>query len=152
MSGSSRTTNRFARWSNSSRVVGWFLVLAAVGCAFGTYYSLEQATALKDQGVRTQAEVIDVHRARDSYVVLRFHDAQGDEVVAEVGNYRWDPEPRIGDRPTIIYDPENPDGNVADARMGPDFLAPAFFGAGALIAGALVWPTFTGRLDWNTLA
>lgn len=127
-------------------------MIAAVGCALGAYYSLGLATALKDHGVRTQAEVMDIHRARDSYVVVRFRDTQGDEVFAEVGNYRWDPEPRIGDRPTIIYDPANPDGNVADARMGPDLLAPAFLGAGAVIAGALVWPTFTGRLDWTKFA
>ncbi len=102
--------------------------------------------------MRTQAEVIDIHRARDSFVVVRFHDVQGDEVVAEVGNYRWDPEPRIGDVPEVVYDPENPVDNVADVRMGPDFAAPVFLGLGAALSAALVWPTFTGKLDWNKFA
>lgn len=128
-------------------------MIVTVCCLAGGWYSLGLATALRDHGVRTQGEVTEIHDAgRDDYVVVRFHDVQGEEVVADVGNYRWDPEPRIGDKPEVIYDPANPDGNVADARLGPDFSAPIFLGIGAALAAVLVWPTFTGRLDWNRLA
>lgn len=108
---------------------------------------------MRDHGVSTQGEITEIHDAgRDDYVVVRFHDVQSDEVVADVWNYRWDPEPRVGDTPEIVYDPENPLDNVADARMGPDFAAPISLGVGAAISAALVWPTFTRKLDWNKLA
>jgi len=88
---------------------------------------------------------------RDNTVVVRFPDIRGNEVTAEVGNYRWEPKPRVGDRPELVYDPDNPSGNVADVRMGPDFLSVRAFTAGALVAAALAVPTWTGRLDRNKL-
>ena len=45
----------------------------------------------------------------------------------------------------------DPAGSVADARTGPDFLSVRLLGLGAALAGALMVPTRTGRLDWNKL-
>jgi hypothetical protein len=111
---------------------------------------LRLATSLRDSGVRTVGEVIEVQDSgRNTYVVIRFRDVDGDDIEAEVGNFRFDPAPRVGDSAEIIYDPVNPEGNVADVRLGPDFTAPIFFGVGTVLASVLVWPTFTGRIDWE---
>ncbi|CAN7222315.1 DUF3592 domain-containing protein [Knoellia sp. LjRoot47] len=143
-------SNRFARWANSPRVAGWFLVVAAVGCGFGAWTTWHSATSLSDNGVRTTGEIIEVQDSgRDPYVVIRFRDTNGDDVEAEVGNYFFDPTPRVGDDAEVVYDPADPEGNVADVRMGPDFVAPIFFAVGGLLASALVRPTMTGRIDWD---
>ena len=54
------------------------------------------------------------------------------------------------DRGQARCDPDDPTGNVADVRMGPDFFTVGS-GGGSLVAGGLVWPTWTGRLDWDRL-
>ncbi|MGL5852403.1 MAG: DUF3592 domain-containing protein [Phycicoccus sp.] len=91
----------------------------------------------------------DSDRVKDSYVVIRFTGTDGQVVTADVGNYRWVPEPQVGDRPEIVYDPADPSGNVADARISPDFSAVWFLAIGAFLAAALAWPTWTGAVDWN---
>lgn len=72
-------------------------------------------------------------------------------MTAEVGNYRWDPKPKVGDQPALLYDPGDPSGNVADVRRGPDFFSVWALIVGGLLAAGLVWPTWTGRLGWDKL-
>jgi hypothetical protein len=137
---------------NSRRVASALLVVAAIGCLIGLVITHESAASLRDQGVRASGEVVEVHtERRDNFVVVRFSDVRGREISAEVGNYRWEPKPRVGDAAELIYDPDNPSGNVADARMGPDFFSVWAFAVGALAAALLIAPTWTGRLDWNKL-
>ena len=137
---------------NSRKVAGWLLAVGALGCTVGAVVTYRSATALRDPGQLVTGEVVEVHpERRDSFVVVRFPDAQGREVTAEVGNYVWDPRPRVGDRPHLVYDPDNPSGNVADVRMGPDVFSAWALAAGALLAAALVVPTRTGHLDWDKL-
>lgn len=144
--------NVFAAFMNSSKVVAWLLVLVAVGCGVGALVAYGSATVLRDRGVRVQGEVVEVHtERRDNYVVVRFSDVKGDMVRADVGNYIWDPTPSVGDRPRLVYDPDDPSGNVADARAGPDFFSVGALVVGALLAAMLVAPTWTGRLDWTKL-
>ena len=130
----------------SPRAAAGLAVLAVVCAVFslGTY---RDAVTLRDHGARATATVLEVHCGRSSWVALRFTTATGREVTADVGNYSRNPRPRVGDRQVIIYDPSDPDGLVADVRTGPDFDLPWLLGAGALLAAALVWPTFTGRMD-----
>lgn len=148
-----RKPSRFAAFVNSPKVATCLLLIAAFGCGLGAVIAHRAATTLQDHGHRTVGEVIQVHDAlRDSsYVVVRFRDTAGQEITAEVGNYRWDPHPKLGDRPSILYDPTDPAGNVADVRMGPDFFTVWALALGGLVAAALIWPTWTGRLDWDTL-
>lgn len=137
---------------NSRRVASALLVVVAIGCLFGLAIAYESAASLRDHGIRASGEVVEVHtERRDNFVVVRFSDVRGREISAEVGNYRWEPRPRVGDTAELIYDPDNPSGNVADARMGPDFFSVWAFAVGALAAALLVVPTWTGRLDWNRL-
>jgi hypothetical protein len=141
--------NRFAVFANSPKVAAGLLALTALVCGLIVVVLHGEATALRDHGVRAVGQVLEVHEGRDSYVVVRFQDAGGEVVVTDVANYRWDPAPEVGDRPELLYDPDDPAGNVADARMGPDFFTVWAVAIGGLIAAALVWPTWTGRLDWN---
>jgi hypothetical protein len=137
---------------NSRRVVSALLALATLGCIAGVAIAYDSATALRDRGARTAGEVIEVHaERRDNFVVVRFSDTHGQTVTAEVGNYRWEPAPRVGDRPELIYDPDNPSGNVADARTGPDFFSVWALALAAVVSALLVVPTWTGRLDWDKL-
>ena len=147
----SRKRNPVGAFMNRPKVAGVFLVLVALACAVGTVVAYGNAVALRDHGVRTVGEVVEVQDGRSNYVVVRFRDTEGAEVSAEVGNYRWDPKPRVGDRAELVFDPHNPAGNVADARTGPDFFSVWALGLGALLAVALAVPTWTGRLDWNKL-
>lgn len=144
--------NRFLTFVNSAKVVAGLLVLTTLGCAAGTVVAYQHAAGLRDHGVRTIGEVVEVHDSgKDNHVVVLFRDNQGAEVSADVGNYLWDPTPRVGDHPELIFDPEDPKGNVADVRMGPDFFSVWALVLGAAIAGVLIVPTWTGRLDWNEL-
>lgn len=141
----------FVRWSNSPKVVASFLLFAFIACAGGLIVSYQNATALRDHGRSATARILEVHRGKSSYVLLSFEGANHQQVIAEVGNFSWSPEPRVGDRPTVLYDPADPVNNVADVRSGPDFLTPWLVGIGGLVAGALVVPTFRGRIDWKSL-
>lgn len=144
--------NRFTAFVNSPTVAALLLATTAVGCFFGAAVAYDSATALRDHGRRAAGLVVEVHaERRDNYVVVEFYDTVGKQVTAEVGNYRWDPVPQVGDRPELVYDPQDPSGNVADVRTGPDFPSVWAFAVGGLLATALAVPTATGRLDWNTL-
>lgn len=144
--------NRFAAFANSPKVAAWFLALVAVVCGVGAFVAYDKASFLRDHGQRVAGVVVEVHdRSRDDYVVVRFVDGDGRAVTAEVGNYRWDPKPRAGDQPELLYDPVDPSGNVADVRMGPDFFSVWALAIDGLLALGLVWPTWTGRLDWDKL-
>jgi hypothetical protein len=144
--------NRFAAFMNSPKVTAALLLLVMLACGIGAVFARGAATALRDHGLVTTGEVLEVHdERRDNYVVVRFEDDHGREVTADVGNYRWSPRPQVGDRPQLVYDPDNPSGSVADTRNGPDFFSVWALAIGALLAGALIGPTWTGRLDWNKL-
>jgi hypothetical protein len=149
---SRKQPNRFAAFANSPKVAAWFVGLVAVACGVGAFAAYDAATSLRDHGQRVVGAVVEVNDGgRGNYVVVRFVDTNGQVVAAEVGNYRWDPKPKVGDQPEIVYDPEDPSGNVADVRMGPDFFSVWALGIGGLLAAGLVWPTWTGRLDWDKL-
>ena len=71
-----------------------FLAVAAAGGAFGAVVAFGAAIALRDRGVEVTGEVIGVHTAgRTSEVTVTFPDGRGRMVVADVGNYLFDPEP-----------------------------------------------------------
>jgi hypothetical protein len=126
-----------------------FWVLFCVGCVAVSY---SEAVALRDHGIRTPAVVTAVQDGRDSYVTVRFMTRAGTTVTADVGHYEWQPEPRVGDGPTVVYDPDDPAGNVADVRMGPDFLSPWLFAAGAVAAAGAFLGTWTDLIDWGRAA
>jgi hypothetical protein len=143
-----RRRRTFEEWVNSPKVTGWFLVVVSGVCLVFAVVTYQDAVALRDRGLVAEAQVIEVHDGRDSSVVLRFQTADGHAVTADVGNYYWRPKPRVGDRQTVLYDPDQPEDNVADTRLGPDFSATWFLSVGGGIAATLTWPTITGRIDW----
>jgi hypothetical protein len=134
----------FKEWSNSPGVAGAFLAVTAVVCAVAAVVNHHNAVALRDHGLRTRGLVVDVHDGKNSYVVVEFVTTAGEQV----GNYYWRPHPRSGDTPELLYDPDDPTGNVADVRMGPDFFSFWAAALGGLLAAVTSWLTFTRRIDW----
>lgn len=139
-------------FTNSRRFALTLFGLGFVLCVVGAISQYEDAVTLRDHGVRAPAVVTAVHGGRDSYVTLEFTTATGEDVTADVGNYRWSPSPKVGDTPTVIYDPRDPSGLVADARQGPDFFVVWLIAAGGVFAAVMWWLTFTGRIDWREAA
>jgi hypothetical protein len=138
----------FTQWINSDPVIGTLCAAIALGCGGGAIDTHAQAVALRDHGIHTTAVVTQTHGGRDSYVVLDFTTRDGQRVTARVGNYDWRSTPRIGDQPTILYDPADPEGNVADTRLGPDFVESWLLGIAAVVAALVSALTYTGRIDW----
>jgi len=141
-----RVRRRFSSWSNSRGAVLFLLGFGVLFCAGGVAVSYCDAAALRDDGITTPAVVTAVHDGHDAYVTVRFTTAAGRTVSADVGNYDWQPEPRVGDEPTVVYDPDDPSANVADVRLGPDFLSPWLLGGGAVAAAAAFLGTYTRRI------
>lgn len=139
---------------NSQKAAAGLLALTSLTCGLAAFVMHGEATTLREHGFLAIGKVTEVHESEhrydgDSYVVVEFQDSSGEVVVADVTNYRWDPAPEVGDRPELLYDPGDPSGNVADARVGPDFFSVGALTIGALVAAVLTWPSWTGRLDWN---
>lgn len=115
--------------------------------AVGSY---ADAAALRDYGIRTVATVIEVHDSfKNPSVEVRFTTEEGDEVVATISDFQWDPKPRVGDEASVIYDPDAPDINIVDARVGPDFLFPWLAAVGAAVAGLYGLLLLTRRTGWR---
>jgi hypothetical protein len=150
-----QTSRGFAAWANSRRVAATLLVVVAVCCVAATLFTFAEGAALRDRGVLARGEVLRVHEASSrfdySHVVVRFADQHGIERAAEVTDYLWSPRPQVGDPAELLYDPDDPEGLIVDARMGPDFFSTWAFGIGGFVAAILAWPTWTGRLNWNRL-
>ncbi len=137
---------------NGRRVAAALLAVVSVACAVGAVVAFRHASVLERSGVRVPGRVVEVvDRRWDAHVVVEFRTPDGRRVVAPVGNYRWDPAPRVGDVPVLVYDPADPAGNVADVRLGPDPVTAWACVSGALLAGALARPTWTGAIDWDRL-
>lgn len=102
------------------------------------------ADALRSRGVVAEATVEHVDRS-DSWVRARFVTEDGHDVAADVTEWSWDPEPQVGDRQTVLYDPMDPEHVVVDTRMERDYL---WFGVFVCLAAAFTWfgvGTFRGR-------
>lgn len=148
----SASRRKFIEWTNSR---GFTLVLLGLCCVFclgGVVLTYLDAVELRDHGVRAQAVVTAVHDGRRPYVTVRFTTREGKTVSADVGNYLGSPEPQVGDEPTVLYDPTAPSDNVADVRMGPDFLMPWLIGSGGVISAIAFVLTYTRRIDWLKIA
>lgn len=140
---------RFIEWSNSRGFVLWFLSFWVVVCIGGIAVSYSEATRLRNHGVRTEAVVTYVHDTHsDPYVTVHFTARDGSSVSADVGNWDWSPAPHVGDARTVLYDPSDPSGLVADTRLGPDFFVEWLFGGGAVVAAVVFVLTYTRRIDW----
>lgn len=148
-----RQGNWFVEFTNSRGFVLAFLGLIAALCVVMSISAYADAVSLRDHGRRAQAVVTDVHDGRrDSYVTVQFMTPSGENVTADVSNYRWSPTPHVGDTPTVLYDPEHPADLVADVRLGPDFFVVWLIVGGAVAAAVTWWLTFTGQINWREMA
>ena len=112
---------------------GWFGTLA--------YREVEKERHLGAGSLVTTGEVVEVHhrvsRFETSSVVVEFRTADGRDVRAEVKDYYWRPEPQIGDRPRLRYDPDHPVRFVRDERIRPDRVDEMLLAA--MTFGFLAW-------------
>ncbi len=94
-------------------------------------------SGIRAYGITTKATIREVHhfygRYSESYVVVEFTAADGQQITTDVTDYFWWPEPQVGGVTELLYDPADPWNRVLDPRVGPDFLIPAVCFVGALI-------------------
>lgn len=138
----------FRRWSNSPRVAGTIAGAVAAFCLVGALGTYQSSAVLRDRGERAAATVIEVHGGRTKWVRVRFTTLGGREVETDVYEYRWDPEPDVGDAATVLYDPEDPDV-VVDARIGPTFWPSWTLAALGAFLAWLSWASYTRRILWS---
>lgn len=143
---------RYKDWVNSPPVAGWQLVIFSVFLGVAALVTFVDATALHRQGRIAEAKVLEVHDGRSSYVVVEFATTSGERIVADVDDYYWQPKPMTGDRQTILYDPDDPAGNVVDTRLGPDFGGSWLLAGFGVLSAALAWASFTRRIDLRKFA
>lgn len=127
----------------SRRFRAWGALVVAALFAVLSLLSYMDAKALHDRGVRTEATIVEVKNPDENRSVdVRFTTAKGTEVIANISQFTWDPEPRVGTRAAVLYDPDSPD-NLVDARKGPDYLTPSWGAVTALVAGLCALLLFT---------
>ena len=138
-------------WMNRRLPTTIMLLVVLAVCVVGALVAHADAAALRDRGVRVPAVVTEVHDAKSSWVGVRFTTPDGVVHRAQVGNYDWRSHPKVGDTPTLLVDPDDPEGDAVDVRMGPNDLAVWGFAVGAAVCASLIPPTWSGRLDWDKL-
>ncbi|BEP16367.1 hypothetical protein acdb102_46780 [Acidothermaceae bacterium B102] len=148
-----RLHGSFVETTNSRTFVLAFWTFWFAFCVGGVLLSYHDAATLRDHGLRAEAVVTDVHDIpKDSYVTVQFSTRTGRSVSAQVGNWDWSPEPRVGEVRTVIYDASDPSGLVADARQGPAFIVTWIFAGGLVGSSVLFVLTYTRRIDWSGTA
>ncbi len=133
---------------------GWFhrrgpstAIAAALGlgCLAAMIGMWIWAAPLRDNGVRTSAEVIAVG---EETMTVSFRDRQGNPATTEIG--RWG-EPRVGDSIVILYEASDP----SRAMAMDDFADPSFyivFGALAGLCLVLALLTWVRVIDWQRVS
>ena len=132
---------RVKKNAGQALIAGYIVLLIAVGFSVGAYYAGLDMLELTLNGQRTGGEVVDVNSRYSSdsdgsgytyYAEVAFEDAKGKRVRFEdsVGASR--PLHKIGDRVSVLYDPENSAERIIDRGMMNWGLS------GGLAAGALI--------------
>ncbi len=116
---------RVKKQAGQAKVAGYILLLLAIGCSVGSYYSGLDMLDLTLKGQSSIGKVVDINSRRSSstssgsssysyYAEVVFRDAQGKKVRFEdsVGSSRsiYD----RGDKVDVLYDPERPIDAIID--------------------------------------
>ena len=121
--------------------------LAAGFFALGAAGTADETRRLTEHGIQVQAVLLEVDKHSD-YVVARYRTTEGRSIDVTLYDYFWDPAPKVGDTPTVIYDPRAPETLVQDARLAGDYGLSWVAGglAVALLAGCgwliKTWPAW----------
>lgn len=123
----------------------------AIGVVLGVaaVRSHREATALRDHGLVTTAEVLTIDA---DHVRVVFATARGDRVETEFSDYHSHPHPEPGATMQVRYDPDDPYHHIQDARFTPDFVGAWILAAmsiGAPVLGLYLayafWPLIGTR-------
>ena len=144
---------RLRRWLDRSPaapvVVGFDVVSAvfALGCVLAALHLQAQYRALDTRGATATATVTDVtpvwalSRSRRNEVYVDFETPAGTVHHAKTNGFFWsDGPPHVGDEAVVLYDPEDPAGNVRDERVAPARETPWLYGLGGPALSAVgIW-------------
>lgn len=136
---------------NSQRGAAVVFLLAAVLFALIAVHHVDQNAHLGAGSLVADARVVEVHRRLkgESYVVVEFTTGSGRFVRTEVHDFRFSPDPRVGDAARIRYHPDDPEHYVRDDRLGPSVFGVVLAGSFAALFALGAVAGFRGRLpDW----
>lgn len=139
--------SRFARWVNGRGPSGTICLVVAAVMALGAWAGHDSVAALRARGQHAEGVVVDVRTGKDRSADVRDTPPGGREMVVEVPS--GPNSPAIGDVMPLLYDPEAPDVNVVDARLGPDPVVPWIMTAGAVVLMVVAASTYAGLIDWE---
>ena len=130
-------------------VVGFDVVAVAfaLGCVFAGMHERAEYEALDTRGALATATVTDVghgwglSRSRRTEVYVDFETPAGPVHHARTSAFFWsDGAPDVGDHALVLYDPEDPAGNVRDVRVQPAREIPWLYGLGGpALAAVGIW-------------
>lgn len=129
---------RAAGQAKVSRIAGFVMILIAIGLSVGAYYAGLSMIDLVQNGVRAEGEVTDLRRKKsdDSYVyhaVVRFSDSKGESRHFQDSMGSNPASFREGDRVTVLYLSEEPEGAIIDRGIFNWGLSGGLFAAALLI-------------------
>nr|BFE77582.1 hypothetical protein GCM10020093_001830 [Planobispora longispora] len=119
-------TKRPRTWSARYLGAGIAVLLALPFCVLFSVVTGRSALNLRN-GAEAPATVLEVDRPaswRWGGIMVDFTTLEGDQVVTWIDDFPVRPVLKPGDRITVLYDRDDPSGNVVDRRVGPDFMPP----------------------------
>ncbi|MGW4466156.1 DUF3592 domain-containing protein [Micromonospora sp. NPDC004704] len=122
-------------------------IVVIVGFAIATVQVWRNDNALRDHGERTTARVVEVDAGRANRTEVEFRTSDGRQVRALIGqgDEAPGPPPALGDEVPIVYDPQDPQADVNDARAGENHDT-AYLLLGVTLFGGIGVPLATWAL------
>ncbi|GIF77849.1 DUF3592 domain-containing protein [Asanoa siamensis] len=121
-------------------------IVVVIGFAVAAWTVWQNDRALRTRGVDASARVVQVTEKKGR-IHVEFTAADGRSVRTMVGqgDEPPGPAPAVGDEIPIVYDPQDPDAEVADRRTSPNHRV-AYLLAATAAAGAIGVPLATVAL------
>ncbi|GAA3390525.1 DUF3592 domain-containing protein [Cryptosporangium minutisporangium] len=112
-------------------------LVVVLGFAYAAWTVWSNDRALEDRGQEATARVVEVTEKKQR-IEVEFRTADGRTVRTKVGqgDEAPGPAPSAGDEIPVVYDPENPESEVRDARAPVNYRM-AYTLAGTAVVGAI---------------
>ena len=111
---------RVKKQAGQAFIVGYVVLLIAVGLSVGSYYAGLDMLEMTLNGQRAQGQVVDINSRSDSesgytyYAVVAFEDARGKRMRFEDSVGSSHPMYHQGDEVIVLYDPEKSNDAIID--------------------------------------
>lgn len=131
---------RWPRWAEVA-----VCAAGAVGFLVAGTWQAYDIAVLASRGVVVQAEVLEEHGGRESYIRVEFTTAAGERVRGDTSNYK---DLRGSALVDVVYDPRNP-SRLQAADWGYDYVLPGILlAAGAVFSWLTIHTRRSGFPDW----